>query len=392
MNDTMTQHEIDELIRLAALPDEPVDATGDDVVETLSSLEVDALGEISNISMGAAATALHTILGRKVVITIPDVTVTTVDSISDKHAVPFVMVDVEYAEGFAGHNLFILKLDDVKVITDIMLGGAGEAAPGDLSELHLSAISEAMNQMMGGVATAMADLFSLPVNISPPKTRVVMLSGEEVKDLIGDDEPWLIRARFRLEIEDLLNSDMMQLMPVQFGRQLVGRLLNPLTATPPLPFPPAPNAPNAPTAPNAHSAHLAPAYSAPAPVAAPKQPVPPMEPKPRPAAVNVQPVHLASFDQQPVQNSTLLENGIDLILDVPLQVTVELGQCRKSIKEILDLKLGSIVALDRLAGEPVDVVVNGKTVAKGEVIVIDDNYGVRITEVLSVQRQVRMAR
>ena len=370
MNDTMTQHEIDELIRLAALPDEPADLAGDAESEALTSMEIDALGEISNISMGAAATALHTILGRKVVITIPDVSVTTVDKISDNHAVPFVMVDVEYAEGFAGHNLFILKLDDVKVITDIMLGGVGEVAPGDLSELHLSAISEAMNQMMGGVATAMADMFSLPVNISPPKTRVVLLSGQEVKDLIGHDEPLLIRARFRLEIEGLLNSDMMQLMPVHFGRQLVWRLLNPMASTP---------------------------AKAPAPVAAaalvqPVQPTQATEPAPRKEAIKIQPVQLMSFDQQPAQSSTLLENGIDLILDVPLQVTVELGQCRKSIKEILDLKLGSIVALDRLAGEPVDVVVNGKTVANGEVIVIDDNYGVRITEVLSVQRHVRVAR
>jgi len=385
MSETLSQNEIDELLQKALageLASSLVPATGP-VMTELTPVEMDALGEISNISMGAAATALHAILGRKVVITTPDVSIIAMEHLSGQHAVPFVMVDVEYASGFAGHNLFILRIDDVKIMTDVMMGGAGVVRDEELSELHLSAISEAMNQMMGGMATAMADMFNHPVNISPPRTQIVTLTQEHLTGLVEEQHPELIRAQFKLEIEGLLDSSIMQLMPVNFGRQLVERVLGPIQTPAPAPNSVKPEPPM-----------IAQPAAAPAPVvrsAPPAMPERTSQPAPEPPrTIEARPIELVSFDAQEHETSQLPESGMDLILDVPLQITVELGQCKKPIKEILELNLGSIVTLDRLAGEPVEVVVNGKSIAKGEVIVIDDNYGVRITEVFSGARKVRM--
>ncbi|MDD2457515.1 MAG: flagellar motor switch phosphatase FliY [Eubacteriales bacterium] len=384
MSETLSQNEIDELLQKALAGDleSSPEAGRTQTMTELSPIEMDALGEISNISMGAAATALHAILGRKVVITTPDVAIIAMENVSGHHQVPFVMVDVEYASGFAGHNLFILQIDDVKIMTDVMMGGPGVIRDEELSELHLSAISEAMNQMMGGMATAMADMFNHPVNISPPRTQIVTLTQEHLTGLVEDQQSELIRAQFKLEIEGLLNSSIMQLMPVHFGRQLVERVLGPIQTAAPVASPARPAA-----------APLPVMAQSPAPVARSAPPAMP-DRAGKPAheqvrTIEAKPIELVSFDVQDHVTSQLPESGMDLILDVPLQITVELGQCKKPIKEILELNIGSIVALDRLAGEPVDVVVNGKSVAKGEVIVIDDNYGVRITEVFSGARKMR---
>jgi flagellar motor switch protein FliN/FliY len=391
MSETLSQTEIDELLQqaLAGEHESSLETGRSQAMTDLSAIEMDALGEISNISMGAAATALHAILGRKVVITTPDVAIISMEHISSQHQVPYVMVDVEYASGFVGHNLFILQIDDVKIMTDVMMGGNGVVRDEELSDMHLSAISEAMNQMMGGMATAMADMFNHPVNISPPRTQIVTLTQDHLAGLVENMQPELIRAQFKLEIEGLLSSNIIQLMPVHFGRQLVERVLGPIQVATPSPT----SARPAPTPARPALAPLPVPAEEPAPVA---RSVPPAMPGragkqvPEPVrTIEARPIELVSFDAQEQVTSQLPESGMDLILDVPLQITVELGQCKRPIKEILELNIGSIVALDRLAGEPVDVVVNGKSMAKGEVIVIDDNYGVRITEVFSGARKVR---
>ncbi|NLN47362.1 MAG: flagellar motor switch phosphatase FliY, partial [Clostridiaceae bacterium] len=346
------------------------------------------LGEICNSSMGAAATALYSILGRKVVITTPQVTVLTLQDLASDHLRPYVVVDVEYTEGFLGRSLFILQVEDVKIITDIMMGGEGVVSEEDLSELHLSAIGEAMNQMMGGMATSMADMFNRVVNISPPHTMIIELDGQEIHELIGHESPELIRISFSMEIEGLMHSSIMQLMPLRFGKQLVSGVIgDPEPAAPasssPMPF-------QVVTAePVAHDASTTPASS---PVKQSSDPVwqPPVhssETMPS-AQVDARPVQLPNFDAPVSSRSDPGEFGLGLIMDVALKVSVELGQCKKTIREILDLNTGSILTLDKPAGEPVDIVVHGKPVAKGEVIVIDDNYGIRITEILTPPQHV----
>ena len=415
----LSQQEVDELLRQAL--SEKSEATDG---KSLSEVEIDALGEIGNISMGAAATALYTILERNVRITTPIVSVTTLEQLAEAHIRPYVVVDVEYTEGFLGHSLFILKVDDVKIITDIMMGGEGKVTDEDLSELHISAIAEAMNQMMGGMATSMADMFSRVVNISPPHSMIVELADQEIRQLIDDTDPELIRISFKMEIEGLMDSNIMQLMPLAFGKQLVsgalGSASNTQSPTPSVPVqvpaaapvyaPPAsqftPPLYEQPQQPQYGQA----AYSQPpqyGQAAYGQQPLygqPPQYGQPPPYGqqpqfaqyassppvpripdeqINAQPIQLPNFDDPGVRAVDSSEFGIGLIMDVSLQVSVELGQCKKTIKEILDLNTGSILTLDKLAGEPVDIVVHGKPVAKGEVIVIDESYGIRITEILT---------
>lgn len=429
MSNTMSlsQQEIDELLN------QTLTASGDTVSgpSPLSDIETDTLGEIGNISMGAAATALYTILGRQVLITTPQVSVTTLEELAADHLRPYVVVDVEYTEGFLGRSLFILQVDDVKIITDIMMGGEGTVSDEDLSDLHISAIAEAMNQMMGGMATSMADMFNRVVNISPPHSMIVELDGREIHELIDNEAPELIRISFKMEIEGLMDSSIMQLMPLRFGRQLVAGIMGtqepaaapkpaapaqaadvqaptfptmPVEHQPPQPFTPPPYDPalHGPAGPYAqpYAQPGMPPYTQPypgmpygvpptggpqymMPPYAPTQPEAPRLTRPQEPPVDARPVQLPSFDAPSPRTADSPEFGIGLIMDVPLQVTVELGQCRKTIKEILDLNTGSILTLDKMAGEPVDIVVHGKPVAKGEVIVIDESYGIRITEILT---------
>lgn len=352
MNDKMSQQEIDEMIRQVSKKQ----AASEGV---LTPIEIDTLGEIGNISMGSAATALHEILNRKVLITTPSVRVCTLEQLGREHPLPYVVVDVHYTEGLAGNNLFILKMDDVKLIADIMMGGEGTLEEGDLSEFHISAISEAMNQMMGGVATAMADLFGRRINISPPRAMVIRLSDQKISDLLKPSQDELIQIGFQMEIEGLVSSSIMQLMPLDFGRQLASEILKKNEKE---------DEKSAAKNPMAESR-----------LKTDQQP-----------SVDVRPIQLTSFDEEGEEEGA--ESNLDLILDVPLHVTVELGRCRKTIQEILELNIGSIITLDRLAGEPVDVLVNNKQIARGEVIVIEENYGIRITEILTVQNRVRATR
>ncbi|MEA4889091.1 MAG: flagellar motor switch phosphatase FliY [Clostridiaceae bacterium] len=380
MSDVMSQEEIDQMIN-GQIPAAP--AANPSV--GLTADEMDTLGEIGNICMGTGATALHSILGRKVSITTPHVQIVTPDTLTDDHEVPFVVVSVEYTQGLTGTNLLILQVDDVKLITDIMLGGDGSSTIGDLSELHLSAISEAMNQMMGGMATAMADMLDYPVNISPPQTLVVSLSSQEIVSLIKSPLDELVRISFKMQIEGIIDSGIMQLMPLPFAKKLVDNLLHKGQTPAPQPVPDQARSAGAgrPVPPAAKPA-AAPANSA-------SWPVPAKEPQSAPH-VEVRPIQLTSFDAMESSEAANRESSLNIIMDVPLQISVELGQCKKTIKEILELSNGSVVALDKVAGEPVDIVVNGKMIAKGEVIVIDDNYGVRITEIVMPSNRIRHLR
>ncbi len=337
----------------------------------LTAEESDALGEIGNICMGTAATTLSTLLSKAVSITTPRVSVCTSarDFVGD-YKKPFLVVEVSYTEGVDGYNILFIKEDDVRIITDLLLGGDGNLnTETAIDELHFSAISEIMNQMVGSSSTSLADLLMKPINISPPVVKQITLEEDSLTQLAcGDDVT--IKISFAMEIEGVLKSRIMQIMPFKFGKKLAHTLLGSVMEAP------------APTSP----AHNEPARPA---------PLPQRQPEYAQAdrnndrnRVGVKSMQYQSFDApaRSSRESYHAEEGSDnfgLIMDVPLQVTVELGKCHKSIKEILNFNLGSVVVLDRLAGEMVDVMVNGKLFARGEVVVIDDNYGVRITEIVS---------
>jgi flagellar motor switch protein FliN len=388
MGDMLSQAEIDALLNGSSIS--PAPTFQSEEPSGLSSQEIDALGEIGNISMGTSATTLFTLRGQKVMITTPKVSVTNWDEMSSQYPLPFVAVKVEYTHGLIGSNLLIMKEQDVKVITDLMMGGDGSNTSGELSDLHLSAISEAMNQMVGSSSTSMSSMFDKRIDISPPKA-FAMKFGDGQKTLEFEGEQQIVKIAFKITVGTLIDSEIMQVLPISFAKSLVDNLLN------------MDNGSGVYTIPETQKAQR---------LEAPRQqpeiqPQPQIQPQNRPPVqqqapaynqdygidqnyyapdprqrrepVNVQPAQFQSFDE----NRIVIERkNISLIMDVPLQVTVELGRTQKLIKDILEFGPGSIIELDKLAGEPVDILVNGKAIAKGEVVVIDESFGVRITDII----------
>ena len=351
----LSQEEIDALLR--------GDSISSPTVADLSDMEKDALGEIGNISMGSAATTLSVLLGRRVSITTPRVSVASMEEIKGKYPLPYVVIEVGYTHGILGTNVLAIREQDALIISDLMMGGDGTNPPTELNELYLSAVSEAMNQMMGGVATSLSTLFRKKIDISPPSINLVDFAvAASITAAVAEDDH-VVSIAFRMEVEDLIDSEIMQILPFNVAKEMVTNLMNSMQP----PEVPA-QAPPIPT------------------VAAPQvqqqqQMSMPAPQRQQPAQqVNVQPVQFAPLVQQTVHAN---DNNINLIMDVPLQVTVELGRTRKLIRDILELAPGSVIELDKLAGEAVDILVNGKLIAKGEVVVIDDNFGVRITEIIS---------
>lgn len=380
-----------------------------DKPEALSDTEKDAVGEISNISMGTAATTLSSLLNQKVNITTPRVEVADWDKLSRKYDRPCVMLQIRYKEGIDGNNVLILKERDVKIITDLMMGGTGNVDDGEeLTDLHLSAIGEAMNQMMGSAATSLSSMFNRKIDISPPIANIVETYNEMDETLPQFLNDNFVIVAFKMQIGDLIDSEIMQLYPIDFAKELLTMFSidqeaqsdNSSASTEPTPAeqtaapqPQAATAPQAATVPQQSMPDMSqqgmmqqgmPMQGMPYGYGMPMQGMPygygmPMQQAPV-KDVNVSP---ASF--QPFQadvNPLVQQENIDLIMDVPLEVTVELGRVSKSIKDILDFAPGTIVELNKIAGEAVDVLVNGKYVAKGEVVVIEENFGVRITEII----------
>ena len=413
----------------ATVTDTPDNNSAEDSF-TLTESEKDAVGEISNISMGTAATTLSSLLSQKVNITTPKVEVATWDDLSREYDRPCVMMQISYKEGLAGNNVLILKENDVKIITDLMMGGTGTANPDEpLSELHLSAIGEAMNQMMGSAATSMSSMFNRKIDISPPVANLVETYNELDEGMpVFLNKPF-VKVAFKMQIGDLIDSEIMQLYPKEFAQELLNMFMpssDDSSNSQPRPASQAPVQQPAPQAqPVQQPAPQAQSVQQPAPQAQPvQQPdmnmqqagmmgqaVPqqgmamqqgmpmqgmpygygmpmqgmmgqpmPMQGYAQPQDVNVAPAAFQPFATD--VNPILQKENIELIKDVPLEVTVELGRTTKSIKDILEFAPGTIVELNKIAGESVDVLVNGKYVAKGEVVVIEESFGVRITEII----------
>ena len=412
--------------------------------EKLTDVEKDAIGEVANISMGSSATTLYSLVNRKVNITTPVVTLATWKTLLDSYEKPCVFIQIKYTQGLDGTNILVLKEHDVKVITDLMMGGDGTNTEGELGELHLSAISEAMNQMMGSAATSLSTLLQTVIDISPPESSLFDLTevkdGKEISPFLGGT---FVKISFRMQIDDLVDSTIMQLYPIDFARKLVETFINtqmanidevtekkpaqPENDTDTTAQIPAPGTDNQTQMNNTNLNGMNQmgnmgmndmnqmnnmgmngmnqmgsmgmnqmgnmgmngmnqmgnmgmngmnqmgnmgmnSMNQMGMMGMPGQ------------NVNVQPAQFQSFSNDNM--GTTGQENIGLIKDVPLEVTVELGRTTKSISDILDFSPGTIIELDRIAGEPIDVLVNGKFVAKGEVVVIEESFGVRITEII----------
>ncbi len=382
-NGMLSQDEIDALLK----GDNPEPQEELAVEDYLTSIEEDALGEIGNISFGSSATALSTLLNQKVDITTPNVTVVLKKDLAEEFPHPYVAISVNYTEGFSGMNLLVIKQSDAAVIADLMLGGDGTSPPEMLDEIQLSAVQEAMNQMMGSAATSMSTIFSKKVDISPPAIDILNLSDGEGTETIPDHDIF-VKISFRLKIGELIDSNIMQLLQLDFAKSLVNGLLNP-TAEPVEPPVPTQEVQRHEPAPAA-APQMQTNYAEPTPTPTYAPPPPPQRQASQPqhfgasygaAQPNVQPAVFSNFETFTPNESEA--RNLNMLLDIPLKVTVELGRTKRSVKEILELSSGSIIELDKLAGEPVDILVNNRLIAQGEVVVIDENFGVRVTDIVS---------
>ena len=412
MDGMLSQDEINALLNGGGDSDSGDDSsagassTADIDDSLISEIERDAIGEVANISMGSSATTLFSLVNQKVNITTPVVSLARWENVLAEYERPCVFIQIKYTVGLDGSNILILKEHDVKVITDLMMGGDGSNTEGELGELHLSAISEAMNQMMGSSATSLSTMLGKMIDISPPEASLVDLTEfKEGGDIAAFLSGTFVKIAFRMQISDLVDSTIMQLYPIEFAKELCSTFLGAQLGEEPPAQEPAP-AP-APAAPQAGMSQMdmsqmqmgmpqmdmsqmqmgmpqmgmpqmqmgMPQMMPQMQMGMPQMGMPQMQPN-----MSIQPAQFQNFaggfnPNQPQEN-------IDLIKDVPLEVTVELGRTAKSISDILDFAPGTIIELDKIAGEPIDVLVNGKFVAKGEVVVIEESFGVRVTEII----------
>ena len=380
-----------------------------------SSYEIDAVGEILNISMGSAATAVSELLNAKVWITTPQVSVVKAADLNYDRLEPAICVKIVYVSGISGQNMMVLKQDDVQLILNQLMGNPLVVSPDfEFDEMNISAVSEVMNQMMGASATALSDLLGISVDISTPTPYLIEQTNFcQLAEL--DPDETIVAVTFNLSVDGVMNSEFMSVMSVDLAKSLSDKMIEKFhgdeaEAQPDKQPAPAPAAQPAPAAPQSAPAP-APQPAAPAPqpdpaqgMAQPQQPAPgayPYPPQGQPAypgygyqnqyaaygaypppvpPVNIQNAQLHQFDAMDFGLPTDQQDNLKLLMGVPLEISVEIGTAKRKVKDNLEFTQGTIIELERQAGAPVDVVVNGNLIARGDVVVIDDNFAVRITE------------
>jgi flagellar motor switch protein FliN/FliY len=351
-NNILNQDEIDAL-----LGDQNNRQSQDSLTEDLTEMEKDALGEIGNISLGTAATALSHLFNQKVNITSPRINVCSSEEMREFFSTPCLAVEIEFIKGLSGFNVLVLKQSDAAVMTDLMMGGEGKRTLSEgqpMTEMEISATAEAMNQMVGTAATSMADLFGFAVNISPPRTE--FLKENSITGVLSRCQGKIVAIFFRLTIGDVLDAEFVQLMEINTAKNQAKMLYEKY---------------------NQEEIREEEAF---------KQEEDDLQ------EVQQEELFILSEEmKKSVSNSTQagMKQKIDLILDIPLRVTVVLGTAKRPIKDVLSITPGSIVELASLVDEPVEVLVNETLVAKGEVVVVDENFGVRITNIISPEERIK---
>lgn len=381
-DDMLSQEEIDALLNGQNTPandsgDEQQEDSRPPLDQVLSNLEVDAIGELGNISFGSSATTLSTLLNQKVEITTPTVNLVSNQELVDEFPTPHVAVIVDYTTGIEGLNLLIIRSYDAAIIADLMLGGDGTNPNEELGDLQLSAVQEAMNQMMGTAATSLSSVFDQKIDISPPKTVLMDVKSGEGLDYIPNED-YFVKVSFELKVGDLIHSNIMQMMPLDFAKKYVSQLMQLDNQKE--------EAKQQSSIPEAEQG---------------SQKIETNHREPQSIGhgnynqykgSQIESAEFSSFEDSARQVESIEHRNLDLLMDIPLNVSVELGRTRKSIKEILELNTGSIIELDKLAGEPVDILINNQLIAKGEVVVIDENFGVRVTDILNKSDRLKKLR
>lgn len=365
---------------LQAGVDEPGDGEKEEEI-TLDHTQKDVLAEIGNISLGASATALSDLLNRKVQITTPEISLTTMKDIRTNYPVPCLVITVNYIKGLSGDNTLILNEEDALSIVGIMMSMEPPDKPTELGEIELSGISEAMNQMMGSAATAMSDIFERLIDISPPSMEVKDLYNESLEGSgLEDEDSPVVKIAFRMEVEGLLDSTLLQLIPLPFALEMVEFLLSKMSGEE--------------SAGAGATGETSAAESVTgtgfgmeaddqgdeeeeeglfkdldiftAPAEGTEQ-----ESSPEPVAA---PAATALKDYN--------YSRIDMIRDIPINIHVLLGKTRLPLKKIFSLLPGEVIALERYLGEAVEIYANDRLVAKGEVVVVNGQFGIKIIDML----------
>ena len=361
----LSQEEIDALLNGDSSSSESSD---NEKAPLFTAQDNDLLGEIGNISMGSASTALSQVINQSVNITTPVVSVTTIGDLKRQFEVPNILLEVQYTSGIVGKNILIMKIPDAAVIANLMMGGDGTAIVDELSEIEISAVQEAMNQMIGSAATSMATMFAREVNISPPNSKIWENLTEDISEGLDDDQD-VVNISFNLKIGELVDSTIMQILPVETGKKIVKIMMGeddivdiskPIIEEKPATMPI--------SMPQAETVQI-----------------------PYVEEIHHKPIEVskAQFESLDPNQSGASYNNMDLILDVPLDVSVVLGKTKKSIKDVLSLGVGSVIELDKLADEPLEILVNGKRIAYGEVVVIDESFGIRITSIIEGTERIK---
>lgn len=387
-NDFLSQDEINALLSGDDTSNSTEESNTGLGADAITEIDKDLLGEIGNISMGSASTALYQLINQQVNITTPVVSVTTLKEIKNAFETPNIILDIEYISGIVGRNILIVKIQDGLVISNLMMGGDGkvDASATSLSEIEISAVSEAMNQMIGSAATSMATMFGRKVDISPPTSKVVEDGETPISDKIPEDQS-IVKVSFRMTIGDIVDSNIMQIFPIETAKNIVAIMTGEDKGVQEEVEAPAAIQSN--PIPNKEIQQSAP----------PQQAQPQYAPQPQYQPQYQQPqyqqpieVHQATFAPLSPQGNIPPMKNMDLILDVPLDISVVLGRTKKSIQDILNLGTGSLIELEKLAEEPVEILVNGKQIALGEVVVVDENFGVRITSIISNAERINTLR
>lgn len=370
-----TEEQSEAEIEEEAVEDAALDVDDEIIAGMDEQARMDLIGEVGNISMSQAATTLSSILNHRVSITTPRVTKIRFASLMEGIKTPKVATTVEYKEGVIGTNLMLLQVRDASVIADLMMGGPGTTKEdAEFGDLELSAVAEAMNQMIGSASTSMATMINCKVDILPPKVKLWGEPDNISYDGINPDSI-VYRISFNLEVDGLIESEIMQI----FTKEMVNDIAAAMMA-------------DKATVVNDREV---PAEEQPAPDAAPiPQSQPQTQPQPQPAPQPKQPpVEVSQPSFQTLDGHAQVEgDNLDLLMDIPLNLSVVLGTSKKSVRDILSLNTGSVIELERLTDEPLDILLNGKLIAQGEVVVINDNFGVRITNILSQSQRINNMR
>lgn len=365
-NEFLSQEELDALLKglqedeSSGSEKESTDSQSED---SLTPEELDAIAEISNIKMGSAATALSTILGKTVNIETPEVSVMTLNDLKKRYEGNMIVTTIEYTEGLKGLSVLMTEPKVAAVIADLMMGGTGKTEKETVDEIGLSAVGEAMNQMMGSAVTTLSDFLRMVINIAPPNIKILNFDDPNLDfpPVQADPNEPLVIVQFKMKIEDLATTYLVEVYPMHLIRELIRRFKEKVLGE---------------TKKEEQEEQKEPVQE--------KVTVSqPAEPQRKEEKVPVRKVEFAEMEGEGTQPFEIGDDRLKMLYDIPLEISVELGRTRMTLKQILDMDIGSIIELEKLTGEPVDVLVNGKLIARGEVVAIGENFGVRITEIVS---------